>query len=1224
MSDMSSDILDGLTASRLDAICDQFRVATERFPWITSFKPTCNGKPLTAYLSRDGDYMGTPPAFLPGKPLMTTMGVGLSGRSIAIAPSHGEIFNGSYWAMERSDPCGLGVLEDLNSVRICEHIKTFLINDGATLHCCRDLVESDCCHSITENPWWELCAQSWLKYNGIPCNVWGYYTGNCGADDAVNRITDDLYARPRYSNYRGTDVNIAVHTNASTGSWSGTYAYYSTVAGMPSTPYIAQSLSLANYLRTGVAGAVQGLYDSTWNARSTGDYDYAEVTLASRPATLIELAYHDNCSRDAIYLADDYFRSVLAWGLYNNLCAYFGSTPTWDSRSCQYVSDTIPSTMAPGGNYPVSITYRNMGVGWKESDSSCPQFKPFRLGAVGDSDPFAAFTRVAVSGYVRPGDAYTFNFTLTAPSTTGTYTTEWQMLRENDTWFGPIVAKQIEVSGPPPPCYTLTLTAQPAGAGNLGGGGSYPGGSVSLSETPNAGFCFMNWSSDSGGSTILTRKGSWTYTMPSADTILYANFTKAVFYEGFEGLNASDATTSYVRLAMNDTGNPGTNGDKNSGNPWWGQFGITGGYTYNQNVVTSGRTGTRALYSGNYTGYSPIYYGNELDYVNVAYRFNNGSAYTGNVYFDWWFYDRTGTAYSLGSHFHFCEDPASLVYTSNTNIIPTTADYVALTPPAKFVETSVAPSVFSQKLSLGMGNLITVSPVGAIDFTKYQVRLMAGSQTGGSATPYTGQGTGWYNTTVARSVAWHHGRITVGPASSGGNAVAFFLDDMNTAVLTGTATGALYNALELSSGRSRTGIPANDYSGLGPNYDDVSFGTLPVVTAAPASNITTSAIQWNWTVDAADSYNVWTAATGGTSTARSATNYPESGLTANTQYSRWVEGIKTQQAGNISTVTRTALAPRYTLANAPTHGTSGNVTIQCDKGQSSTIPAGSNVTFTFNNAFGTGAANVGQFGYLWDTNPGNPSSWAGETLWTSGAMLVKQVGASGSCYLHIRSYNNGSPKLTGGTVLNLGPYTVATPVARISDLWALANGPAYALSGKTVTGVVGGEFWIEENDRTAAIKVVYGGPMPAGNHSVDVTGVLDSSSGQRVLNASYIKDNGPAAPIEPLGMVERSAGGGAVNAATPGIVSGSGLYNVGMLVRIAGTAGGADTSDPANKFFYLDDGSGLADGPIAGIKVLCGSVTPPSSGSVVVTGLVGIAEGKPVIVIRDSDDIRAP
>ena len=87
------------------------------------------------------------------------------------------------------------------------------------------------------------------------------------------------------------------------------------------------------------------------------------------------------------------------------------------------------------------------------------------------------------------------------------------------------------------------------------------------------------------------------------------------------------------------------------------------------------------------------------------------------------------------------------------------------------------------------------------------------------------------------------------------------------------------------------------------------------------------------------------------------------------------------------------------------------------------LAANAAVTFTATNGFGDGAARVGQFGYLWDQSSGSPSSWSGEQYWTSGT-LVTQVGASGDWYLHLRSYNNDSPKAANTTTYNFGPYTV--------------------------------------------------------------------------------------------------------------------------------------------------------------------------------------------------------
>jgi len=53
------------------------------------------------------------------------------------------------------------------------------------------------------------------------------------------------------------------------------------------------------------------------------------------------------------------------------------------------------------------------------------------------------------------------------------------------------------------------------------------------------------------------------------------------------------------------------------------------------------------------------------NWVNLAYRFNGGSAYTGNIYFDWWFYDGFGTHFgAVSTTGDWNTDPASLGYCS--------------------------------------------------------------------------------------------------------------------------------------------------------------------------------------------------------------------------------------------------------------------------------------------------------------------------------------------------------------------------------------------------------------------------------------------------------------------------------------------------------------------------------------------------------------------------------
>jgi len=85
-------------------------------------------------------------------------------------------------------------------------------------------------------------------------------------------------------------------------------------------------------------------------------------------------------------------------------------TPTWDYYSDEFVSHDIPGSMAPGATATVHITFRNRGVLWNDARS-------FKLGAIGDSDPFTTTTRYNVGSEIGPGQTKTFAVTLTAPIT---------------------------------------------------------------------------------------------------------------------------------------------------------------------------------------------------------------------------------------------------------------------------------------------------------------------------------------------------------------------------------------------------------------------------------------------------------------------------------------------------------------------------------------------------------------------------------------------------------------------------------------------------------------------------------------------------------------------------------------------------------------------------------------------------------------------------------------
>ena len=115
------------------------------------------------------------------------------------------------------------------------------------------------------------------------------------------------------------------------------------------------------------------------------------------------------------------------------------------------VQHTLPSEMSCGEEVAVTVTVANNGSSVWTPDEG------FKLGTVGDEDPFFEATRVYLdegSEVVR-GQAYGFDFTLTAPANEGVYTTDWRMVREGVHWFGEVLAHDISVvcpesEGPPP------------------------------------------------------------------------------------------------------------------------------------------------------------------------------------------------------------------------------------------------------------------------------------------------------------------------------------------------------------------------------------------------------------------------------------------------------------------------------------------------------------------------------------------------------------------------------------------------------------------------------------------------------------------------------------------------------------------------------------------------------------------------------------------------------
>jgi hypothetical protein len=98
-------------------------------------------------------------------------------------------------------------------------------------------------------------------------------------------------------------------------------------------------------------------------------------------------------------------------------------------NAAQFVSQTVPDTMAAGQQYSVTVTFKNTGA------------TIFDTGyALGSQDPrdnmVWGANRAFFSGIAAPGENMTVTFTVTAPSTPGSYDFQWKPIELGIEWFG--------------------------------------------------------------------------------------------------------------------------------------------------------------------------------------------------------------------------------------------------------------------------------------------------------------------------------------------------------------------------------------------------------------------------------------------------------------------------------------------------------------------------------------------------------------------------------------------------------------------------------------------------------------------------------------------------------------------------------------------------------------------------------------------------------------------
>ncbi|MDO8587539.1 MAG: NosD domain-containing protein, partial [Armatimonadota bacterium] len=173
-----------------------------------------------------------------------------------------------------------------------------------------------------------------------------------------------------------------------------------------------------------------------------------------------------------------------------------------------------------------------------------------------------------------------------------------------------------------------------------------------------------------------------------------------------------------------------------------------------------------------------------------------------------------------------------------------------------------------------------------------------------------------------------------------------------------------------------------------------------------------------------------------------------------------------------------------------------------------------------------------------------------------------------------------------------------------------------------VTAGFNGFFYIECEDQTAGIRVDSADQVSRGDKPT-VIGRLATSGGERSITSASITANLRDNPVPPpVGMPGDRLGGGPVGALAPGVVGGTGLTNIGLLVRTFGRIAQIQPAPPAvPDWFMIDDGS------VADVKCLLptGVTVDPSWDYVGVTGIsscetVGL-ELHRLVRVREQSDI---
>lgn len=221
----------------------------------------------------------------------------------------------------------------------------------------------------------------------------------------------------------------------------------------------------------------------------------------------------------------------------------------------------------------------------------------------------------------------------------------------------------------------------------------------------------------------------------------------------------------------------------------------------------------------------------------------------------------------------------------------------------------------------------------------------------------------------------------------------------------------------------------------------------------------------------------------------------------------------------------------------------------------------------------------------------NATTYTNSALVTQHSIIATGLTSNTQYYFRVRSHatgRNDGVSCGGGAVSNPIKTMFGTPCATLAQAKNNPDGAQVFLRNVIVsagTSHFTNAFFVQEQDRSNGIKVDKGFLTVPYGRIIDISGTLASTGGERRITGASVFTVSTPGPPKPLALACSAVGGEGLNGYTPGITGGVGPHNLGLLVRAWGRITAVDSST-GNKFFYIDDGSGLEDGTVAGRKGL--------------------------------------